>query len=93
LHTITPSLTPSSPRIPEPLVDDELQRDMDQNPNPVPQPEAQPQPMDQLEVEPEQQPDVQILAVIDASNEDREVRNWRLENVHWIGSLVHQVVI
>ena len=77
-NNLTPSLTPSSPRIPEParLVDEDLQRDMDQNPNPFPQPEVQP--IAQPGVEPEVQPDVQILEVIDANNEDREVRNWKM---------------
>jgi hypothetical protein len=59
-----------------------MQRDMDMHPDPGPQPAAQPEPMDQQEVqqEPEPEPDIRILEVIYATNEDREVRNWRLED-------------
>ena len=77
---VSNNLTPSSPRTqtqePARLVDDDLQRDMDQNPNPFPQPEVQP--VAQPGVQPDVQPDVQILEVIDANNEDREVRNWKM---------------
>ena len=77
---------PSSPRsgspvIREPLVTPEMQRDVEM----YQQPAGQPEPMDQQEVqqeheqpEPEPEPEIRILEVVYATNEDREVRNWRL---------------
>ena len=81
---------PSSPRsgspvIREPLVTPEMQRDVEMYQQPGPQPAGQPEPMDQQEVqqeheqpEPEPEPEIRILEVVYATNEDREVRNWRL---------------
>ena len=60
-----------------------MQRDVEMYQQPGPQPAGQPEPMDQQEVQqepeqPEPEPEIRILEVVYATNEDREVRNWRL---------------
>ena len=75
-------LVPSSPRTQEPvgLVDDVLRRDMEDYPQPDVQPDVQP-------VQPAQ-PDVQIVGVVYGTNEDQEVRCWKMfaGNVRWYTS-------